>query len=237
MRELDEEKYFTYFRMTAETFDRLLDRVMPFIEHAASHRTPVTAAERLSVTMRYLTTGMSQTALAASYKLGTATVSNIIKEVCLALWDALQEEVKCPEGAQWEAIRDGFWNKWNFPNCVGAIDGKHVRIKAPANSGSVFFYYKGYFSFVLMAACDAQYRFTFVDVGAFGKESDAGVFSRSKWGAEVLEGRLPPLPCAALPGTDVVTPHVFVADEAFPQKINLMRPYPGEFEYKKYVNM
>ncbi|KAL2086109.1 hypothetical protein ACEWY4_017168 [Coilia grayii] len=227
MRQQDEEKHFEYFRMTAETFDHLLDRVVPFIQHPACHRAPVSATERLSATLRYLSTGMSQTALAASYKLGTATVSKIIKEVCLALWAGLEEEVKCPEGAQWEAIRDGFWEKWNYPNCVGAIDGKHVRIKAPANSGSSFFNYKGYFSFVLMAACDAQYRFTFVDVGAFGKESDAGVFSRSKFGAELLQGRLPPLPCAPLPGTEVLTPHVFVADEAFPQKINLMRPYPG----------
>ena len=119
-------------------------------------------AEQLAVTLRYLAAGISQQALAASYKLGTMTVSKIIREVCQALWTALREEVKFPQGDQWEAIREGFLTQWDHPNCVGAIDGKHVRVKAPANSGSSFFNYKGSLSFVLMAASDANYHFTFV---------------------------------------------------------------------------
>ncbi|KAK0153028.1 Protein ALP1-like [Merluccius polli] len=197
------------------------------IQHAASHRAPVSDAERLAVTLRFLAAGISQQALAASYKLGTATVCVIIKEVCQALWSCLKDEVKYPQGAQWEAIRADFWTQWDYPNCIGAIDGKHVRVKAPANSGSSYYNYKGFFSFVLMAVCDANYRFTFVDIGAFGRESDAGVFGWTKFGAQLIQGRLPLPPHAPLPGTDVLTPPVFVADEAFPQKINLMRPYPG----------
>ncbi|KAJ8349774.1 hypothetical protein SKAU_G00249040 [Synaphobranchus kaupii] len=212
--------------MSARTFDDLLRRVAPLIKHEATHSEPVGEAERLAVTIRCLASGISQQALAASFKLGSATVGCIVGEVCRAIWVALKDEfVAFPDAAQWEMIQAEFWYLWNYPNCVGAVDGKHVRVRAPVKSGSSFHNYKGFFSFILMAACDARYKFTFVDIGAYGRESDAGVFTRSSFGSQLIQGKLPLPPPAPLPGSEVLTPHVFVADEAFPQKVNLMRPY------------
>ena len=68
-------------------------------------------------------------------------------------------------------IKDGFYKSWNFPNLVGAIDGKHILIKIPPRLGSVYFSYKKTFRIVFMAIFDLKDRFTLVDIGDSGKQS------------------------------------------------------------------
>jgi hypothetical protein len=96
---------------------------------------------------------------------------------------------------------------------------------APSNSGSLYFNYKNTFSIVLLALVDAQYNFIAVDVGAYGKISDGGIFGNSNLGKALQRSTLPVPGNAALPGTSIEAPNVIVGDEAFPLKTYLMRPY------------
>lgn len=84
-----------------------------------------------------------------------------------------------PSVSDFKNISQGFYENSNFPNCIGSIDGKHIRIKCPKKSGSMFFYYKQFFSIVLLAVADANYKFIMIDVGSYGKNSDGGVLSNS----------------------------------------------------------
>ena len=82
---------------------------------------------------------------------------------------------------------------------------------------------------------DANLKFIYIDVGAYGKSSDGGIFANSSFGEALQEKKLhlPPdchLPEAAALGK---MPFVFVGDEAFPLLPNLMRPYPGKFATEK----
>ncbi|XP_020713661.1 uncharacterized protein LOC105664736 [Ceratitis capitata] len=42
------------------------------------------------------------------------------------------------EPSSWE-LANVFRTQWNLPNWVGALDGKHIAIKAPPNFGSSFY--------------------------------------------------------------------------------------------------
>ncbi|CAF4742071.1 unnamed protein product [Pieris macdunnoughi] len=113
---------------------------------------------------------------------------------------------------------------WNFPNCVGSIDGKHIAIKCPPNSGSNYFCHKHFFSIVLLAIVDPFYKFITVDIGNYGRLSDSGIFENSIFYRVYLNGKslLPPKPP---PGNEDTTPQVLIGDEGFALKEYLMRPF------------
>lgn len=126
----------------------------------------------------------------------------------------------------WKQSAQGYEEYWSFPNCIGSIDGKHVTVKCPNNTGSNHYCYLNKFSIVLMAIVGPDYRFICVDVGGYGKNSDGGIFEASNIGQRFEEGSLNVPDCRNLPGQDEECPYVLVGDEAFALKPYLMRPFP-----------
>ncbi|KAJ8375484.1 hypothetical protein SKAU_G00060640 [Synaphobranchus kaupii] len=157
-------------------FNGLLDLLKDDLERETTpFREPISNKDRLAVCLSYLATGDSYKTIYLCYKIGKSTVSQIIPQVCDALWRRLQPLYLAPPTEEdWLEVAAGFQDRWDFPNCVGALDGKHVAIQASPNSGSTFFNYKGGFSIVLMALVDHRYCFTVVEIGSHGSSSDGG---------------------------------------------------------------
>ncbi|XP_011337184.2 protein ANTAGONIST OF LIKE HETEROCHROMATIN PROTEIN 1-like isoform X2 [Ooceraea biroi] len=181
--------------------------------------------------LRFLATGDQVASIAFAHRISESTVYNIIKETYRVTIRVLNPiYLKPPKEEDWKKIAAGFWNHWNFPNCIGAIDDKHFVIKAPPNSGSLYFNYKKSYSIVLLAVCDYQYKFTIVDCGAaYGSASDGGIFAQSEFGKCLNSNDLNiPVENCKLLLSDIEMPYYFVADEAFPLSKQIMRPYPGQ---------
>lgn len=103
-----------------------------------------------------------------------------------------------------------------------------MTIIKPQNSGSYNFNYKKTFSIVLMAVVNADTDFMMVDVGTNGRVSDGGVFSRTKFFEKLSKGELDlPVP-EALPNGEELLPFVFLGDDAFPLRSDLLKPYKQE---------
>ncbi|CAD7083260.1 unnamed protein product [Hermetia illucens] len=213
------------FHMDVKTFQRILSMVTPYLKPKKMTRPTdgISPNQKLAAVLEYFACGSLQRHIASVYRISKQHFGKIIDEVSIALISALNEYIPPYDANVMINAANDFNYQWNFPNCVGSIDGKHIAIKCPPKAGSMFFNYKGYHSIVLLAVADAKYKFSYIDVGAYGSEGDAGVFSSSKLGKAMVNESLPFPPDAKI--HDKRLPFFFVGDDAFPLGKRLIKPY------------
>lgn len=227
-----------FLRMSPDRFEHLLSLVGPSIQKRDTNfRNSIPAAERLALTLRYLASGDSQQSLSFNFRISASAISRILSETAAAIWENLSEYVRPPMSKEeWLRIENEFEDTWNFTHCIGAIDGKHIAMENPPNSGSLYYNYKGFYSIILLAVCDAKYNFILVDVGQYGSNNDCGVLSKSQIGMQLENQSLQIPPPTSLAGCKFdPLPYFLVGDEAFPLKKNMMRPYPGKLNEPERV--
>ena len=115
------------------------------------------------------------------FRVHSCTIAKFIPVVCSKIYETFKGQfLQLPNTAEErEIIEHETRRLWQFPNCIGAANGKHVTILQLSNSGSEFYNYKGFFSIVFLAIVDYNYKFIFADVGCQGRISDGGVYRNS----------------------------------------------------------
>ncbi|XP_072006661.1 uncharacterized protein [Engystomops pustulosus] len=220
-------KFVSYTRLSVEQFDYLLELCRAKLTRQDTvMRQAIAPEERLLITLRFLATGESYSSLHYLFLVGRSTICKIVKETSVALWDILQPIVMpIPNQDFLKKIAHDFYVSTKFPNCIGAIDGKHVRVIQPPNSGSQFYNYKKYFSLVLLAIADSKLNFICIEMGSYGSTNNARILESSHMGQSFLTSHLEiPNPQPLSPNTPPL-PFVFIGDEAFGIKSQLMRPF------------
>ena len=91
---------------------------------------------------------------------------------------------------EWKELEREFRIRWNVPHALGVLDGKHVALKKPNNTGALYHNYKGFFSIVMLALVDGQYKFRWLDAGTAGSCSDAQIFNASQLKRRIEDGRI-----------------------------------------------
>ena len=115
-------------------------------------------------------------------------------------------------------ISEAFQSRWNFRNCLGAIDGKHIQIRPPPITGSEYFNYKKTFSIILLAIAGPNYECIYADVGSDGRMIDFGVWNSSDLRRKIEDDDLSIPSPTPLPYGCIRTPYAL--------KFYMMKPYP-----------
>ncbi|CAJ0607948.1 unnamed protein product [Cylicocyclus nassatus] len=174
---------------------------------------------------RFVAIGGTFSVFALDASCGRETISVIVAEVTKAIISE-PHDIAFPTVTRekLEEVARVTQARWDYPRACGFMDGKHIRIEKPEHSGSAYWNYKNFYSIVLLAVCDHDYRVLLYDVGSAGRAGDAAVY-RSSWIKQFLDANdqvFPPTKDLGQVGP--VQYHILV-DGGFGQSLRFVRPY------------
>ena len=210
-------------------FDEIVERLTPRItKQTTNWRAPLEPGLKVALTLRHLASGAKYKDMQYAWRVPHNTISLVVREVCEAIVDEYLEEQMSPPTTEqgWRQLADEWYQRWNFPHTIGAIDGKHVACKAPPDSGSEYYNYKYVFSIILFAMVSSDYKFIWVDVSGKGSSSDAHIYNNSELRAGLENDDIVGWPRPdPLPHDNQDVPYFLVGDDAFALRTYLMKPY------------
>ncbi|CAG2229820.1 HARBI1 [Mytilus edulis] len=141
------------------------------------------------VALRFYATGSFQLVNADVHNISKSSVSNITRDVTQCLVRVCQQYVVMPtDPVELQSVMQGFYNVANFPNVVGAIDGTHIRIRAPSVDEHIYVNRKNYHSVNVQGVCDSDMKFMNIVAKWPGATHDAFIWANSNI-SEMFENR------------------------------------------------
>lgn len=193
------------FRMTADVFAELLELLQPHMLATVprnSNLRTYTVEDKLMVTINFLAHCPTLRQMAQKWGMPHNSISHIcLHPTTQALRMVLLEDrdtrtILWPkEKEAQEEVMNTFLQKYRLPGCIGAIDGSLIPMRKPtkeqANQDTDSYYgYKGGIASLLLAVCDANLKFLYINAGAPACVGDAGLFSKTTLRSNIDNGAL-----------------------------------------------
>jgi hypothetical protein len=89
---------------------------------------------------------------------------------------------------EWPKNDNELEENWQFPNCLGAADGKRSQTIPPKGSGYFLWNYKGSNISILLARTNANKKSIYRDIGTNGRISVGGVIESTKFYEKLVGG-------------------------------------------------
>ncbi|XP_066920337.1 uncharacterized protein [Clytia hemisphaerica] len=176
----DDARFFETFRMARGTFNSILNCIRHKLVKQKLIEEPLSPEFRLAITIFKLARGDYIYTVGEMAGVSKSTICVIVRETFRVIVDELWDETvnsRFPSTKKdFENSMQKFGEEWQFPYAFAAVDGSHLPIKCPwggAQSMKQYFNFKGFYSIILMAFVDAEYRFIWASVGAPGNTHDS----------------------------------------------------------------
>ena len=164
------------------------------------------------------------------FGVGISTVAGIQHQLTAAIIKHFGNKVHWPStDEELLKISEDFARIWDYPLCIGSVDGCHIPCSPKAADATDFYNYKGWYSTILFAVADASYKFIYFNVGCPGRMNDGFIFRRSAL-KEKLEAQAEQFLRLGRSYDGIQIPLHLIGDCAFPLVHNLMKPYLFEIE-------
>ena len=134
---------------------------------------------------------------------------------------------------EWLLISKEFDDRFSFPNCLGALDCKHITLQSPICSNNLLNGHKQSFNTVLTALVDAKWNFIYVNMRRKGRKNDNISFKNSSLYQGLLKNTMHVPSDRALPSETHPMPYVVIAGHEFPLKRCIMKPFPAPYQEGK----
>ncbi|XP_047146233.1 putative nuclease HARBI1 [Hydra vulgaris] len=180
---------------------------------------------KLAVTLYFLSGSADYRTIGNLFGLGKSTVCTIVHKVCKLFVDnLLKKYIFLPSRKETIEIMASFEKLYGFPQVVGAVDGCHIRIKAPYKNSEDYINRKDYHSIILQGLADSKYLFRDIFVGWTGKSHDSRVFKNSPLYKECLARTFLPNNLNKIIDNIEIGP-LILGDSAYSLENWLMKPY------------
>lgn len=212
------------FRLNRCTFRYIVSVCKSMVRQDTNMRRAIPLEKRVAIGLYRLATSAEDRTVANLFGVSRSSVNIIFREFCSVVVRRLEPRyVRFPSAQGLAEHLRQFTAVAGFPQGIGALDGCHIEVCPPKEHAADYFNYKGWYSTILLAVVDHQYRFMYTNVGSPGRIHDAAVFERSRL-PTVLSSNLFRLNGKLIEGVSVGP--VLLADQAFPLQPHLMKPFP-----------
>jgi hypothetical protein len=251
-----ERRWVAEFRMPEDVFLQLLQDVLPHLSPSIPQnprQRTYTVKEKLLVTLNILAHCPTLRQMASKWGMPHNSIAELCLRPTVSVLDWLFGESPGCKNINWPVDKEsecrvmkGFRDRCGVPGCVGAIEGslipqrKSTKEQAHQDTGS-YYGYKGGIASLLLAVCDIDMRFTYVNAGAPACVGDAGLFGNCQLGQRIRDGLLQQRDTTLYfedGGVKKIFPYL-VGDAAFPLGVNMMKafdpPPPAGTDAAEYI--